>query len=227
MAKIIGIDLGTTNSAVAVVEGDKVRVIENSEGARTTPSVVAYLEKEVLVGAPAKRQAVTNPANTLFAIKRLIGHLQRNKVKYIISKVCMIHSVDSLRLAQEIQKEADKHQVSEVPVLVEINIGNEESKDGVSPENAAELVQEIAKLPAVRVMGLMTVAPFVEDPEENREAFRRMRRLRDEIGALGIPNVQMKELSMGMTGDFEVAIEEGATMVRVGTAIFGARNYSI
>lgn len=157
----------------------------------------------------------------------LIGHLQRNKVKYIIGKVCMIHSVDSLRLAQEIQKEADKHRVSEVPVLVEINIGNEESKDGVSPENAAELVQEIAKLPAVRVMGLMTVAPFVEDPEENREAFRTMRRLRDEIGALGIPNVQMKELSMGMTGDFEVAIEEGATMVRVGTAIFGARNYSI
>ncbi len=154
----------------------------------------------------------------------LIGHLQRNKVKYIVDKVCMIHSVDSLRLAQEIQKEAAKRDIV-CRILVEVNIGGEETKSGVSREEALPLILEIAKLPNVKVKGLMTVAPPVEKPEEARVYFKEMRTLAQEIREAQIPGVEMEELSMGMTGDFETAIEEGATMVRVGTAIFGARQY--
>ncbi|MDI9241409.1 YggS family pyridoxal phosphate-dependent enzyme [Fusibacillus kribbianus] len=156
----------------------------------------------------------------------LIGHLQRNKVKYIVDKVYMIHSVDSVRLAQEIQKEAEKHQV-DCQVLVEINIGGEESKSGVAPEEAVPLIREIAALSRVHVKGLMTVAPPVEKSEDARGYFKRMRKLFEAVKAEQIPGVEMMELSMGMTGDFETAIEEGATMVRVGTAIFGARQYAV
>ena len=157
----------------------------------------------------------------------LIGHLQRNKVKYIVDKACLIHSVDSLRLAEEIQKEAVKKGVDKVPVLIEVNMAQEASKDGINASETEELVREIAKLPNVQIRGLMTIAPFVDDPEENRVHFQAMRRLRDQLRAMDIPGVEMTELSMGMTNDFEVAIEEGATMVRVGTAIFGERNYAI
>lgn len=157
----------------------------------------------------------------------LIGHLQRNKVKYIVDKACLIHSVDSLRLAEEIQKEAVKKGVDKVPVLIEVNMAQESSKDGINASETEELVREIAKLPNVQIRGLMTIAPFVDDPEENRVHFQAMRRLRDQLKAMDIPGVEMTELSMGMTNDFEVAIEEGATMVRVGTAIFGERNYNI
>ncbi|MDD7390169.1 MAG: YggS family pyridoxal phosphate-dependent enzyme [Lachnospiraceae bacterium] len=157
----------------------------------------------------------------------LIGHLQRNKVKYIIDKAYLIHSVDSLRLAEEIQKEAVKKNVSKVPVLIEVNMAQEASKDGINASETEELVREIAKLPNVQIRGLMTIAPFVDDPEENRVHFRAMRELRDHLKAMNIPGVEMKELSMGMTNDFEVAIEEGATMIRVGTAIFGERNYAV
>ena len=157
----------------------------------------------------------------------LIGHLQRNKVKYIVDKACLIHSVDSLRLAEEIQKEAVKKGVDKVPVLIEVNMAQEASKDGINASETEELVREIAKLPNVQIRGLMTIAPFVDDPEENRVHFQAMRRLRDQLKAMDIPGVEMTELSMGMTNDFEVAIEEGATMVRVGTAIFGERNYAI
>lgn len=157
----------------------------------------------------------------------LIGHLQRNKVKYIVDKACLIHSVDSLRLAEEIQKEAVKKGVDKVPVLIEVNMAQESSKDGINASETEELVREIAKLPNVQIRGLMTIAPFVDDPEENRVHFHAMRRLRDQLKAMDIPGVEMTELSMGMTNDFEVAIEEGATMVRVGTAIFGERNYAI
>ncbi|MDY4970241.1 MAG: YggS family pyridoxal phosphate-dependent enzyme [Lachnospiraceae bacterium] len=157
----------------------------------------------------------------------LIGHLQRNKVKYIVDKAYLIHSVDSLRLAEEIQKEAVKKNVSKVPVLIEVNMAQEASKDGINASETEELVREIAKLPNVQIRGLMTIAPFVDDPEENRVHFRAMRELRDHLKAMNIPGVEMKELSMGMTNDFEVAIEEGATMIRVGTAIFGERNYAV
>lgn len=156
----------------------------------------------------------------------MIGHLQRNKVKYVVDKACMIHSVDSLRLAQEISKEAVKHDLV-MPVLVEVNVAGEESKFGVSVEEAPSLVEEISKLPGIHVNGLMTIAPYVEDPEENRSVFRNLRKLSVDIGEKNFDNVTMNVLSMGMTGDYEVAIEEGATHVRVGTGIFGERNYNI
>ena len=156
----------------------------------------------------------------------MIGHLQRNKVKYIIDKACMIHSVDSLRLAREISKEAVKHEL-DVPVLIEVNVAGEESKFGVSVEETPSLVQEVSKLPGIQVKGLMTIAPYVEDPEENREIFRNLRKLSVDISGKNFDNVTMNVLSMGMTGDYEVAIEEGATHVRVGTGIFGERNCNI
>ena len=156
----------------------------------------------------------------------LIGHLQRNKVKYIVDKVDLIHSVDSMRLAEEISKEAEKKQ-TDVKVLIEVNVAQEESKFGVSVDETEELVREIAKLPRIHVLGLMTIAPNVSDPEENRPIFRTLKKLAVDIKMKNIDNVRMDVLSMGMTGDYQVAIEEGATMVRVGTGIFGERNYSV
>ena len=157
----------------------------------------------------------------------LIGHLQRNKVRQLLKhNVAMIHSVDSERLAMEIEKEAAKLDKN-VDILVEINIGNEESKSGCEPGQAAELVQLIAQnCPHLAVKGLMCVAPEMESMDAVRPYFAQMRQLKDEIAALNLPGVDMKELSMGMTGDFPVAIEEGATIIRVGTAIFGKRDYS-
>ena len=154
----------------------------------------------------------------------MIGHLQRNKVKYIVGKVALIHSVDSFRLAEEINIQAKKAKTI-VPILVEVNAANEESKFGVHPEDVKELVRQISELDSVRVMGLMTIAPYVTDPEENRPYFKQIRELSVDIASENIDNVSMDILSMGMTGDFEIAIEEGATMVRVGTGIFGERNY--
>ncbi len=154
----------------------------------------------------------------------LIGHLQTNKVKYIVDKVAMIHSVDSLKLAQEISRQAVKHDVT-VDILIEVNVAGEESKFGVSPEDTCHLCEEISVLPGMRVRGLMTVAPFVDDPEENRPVFSALRQLLVDIDGKNIDNVCMDCLSMGMSGDYEVAVEEGATFVRVGTSIFGERNY--
>lgn len=151
-----------------------------------------------------------------------IGGLQRNKVKYLVgSPVALIHSVDSVKLAEAIQREAEKKSVT-VPVLLEINIAGEESKGGVRPEEAKELLCQAAALDRLRIRGLMTIAPPGVE-EANRNYFRQMRALRDELAALSLPGVEMKELSMGMTDDFETAIAEGATIVRVGTAIFGTR----
>lgn len=152
----------------------------------------------------------------------MIGHLQRNKVKYIVGKVAMIHSVDSLRLAEEISRESLKRQV-ETDILIEVNVAEEESKFGVCLSDAVPLAEEIAKLPAVHIRGLMTIAPFVEDAEENRQIFRKLKQLSVDIERKNIDNVSMSVLSMGMTGDYPVAIEEGATYVRVGTGIFGER----
>ncbi len=156
----------------------------------------------------------------------LIGHLQRNKVKYIVDQVKLIHSVDSYRLAEEINIQAKKKGVV-VPILIEVNAANEATKFGVKLEEAAQLCEEIAHLDAVHIMGLMTIAPNVVVPEENRSIFHKIKDLSVDIASKNIDNVDMRILSMGMTNDFEVAIEEGATHVRVGTAIFGERNYNI
>ena len=155
----------------------------------------------------------------------MIGHLQRNKVKYIVDKVYLIHSVDSLRLAEEISREAVKKQ-TEVNILIEVNVAQEESKFGTTVEETTELVRSIALLPAIHIKGLMTIAPFVENAEENRTYFQKLRQLAVDIGNKNIDNVSMSILSMGMTGDYTVATEEGSTIVRVGTGIFGERDYS-
>ena len=155
----------------------------------------------------------------------MIGHLQRNKVKYIIDKVDCIHSVESVRLAETIEKEAAKHNRT-VDVLVEVNVAGEDSKFGLAPEEVPAFVEEIAKFPHIRVKGLITIAPFVENPEENRPIFKVLQELSVDIATKNIDNVIMNVLSMGMTNDYQVAIEEGATMVRVGTGIFGERNYA-
>ncbi len=154
----------------------------------------------------------------------MIGHLQRNKVKYIVDKVAMIHSVDSLRLAQTIEQEAARHEV-QVPVLLEVNVAEEESKFGLKMDEVLPLIETIAEFPHIKVCGLMTIAPFVENAEENRMFFRQLKKLSVDIEAKNINNVSMSVLSMGMTGDYQVAVQEGATMVRVGTGIFGERNY--
>lgn len=156
----------------------------------------------------------------------MIGHLQRNKVKYIIDKAAMIHSVDSLCLAETIQTEAAKHQVS-VPILLEVNVAEEDSKFGLSVKDTLPLAEQISTFPNLQIKGLMTIAPFVENPEENRWVFRQLKKLSVDIDEKNIDNVDMCVLSMGMTGDYEVAIEEGSTMVRVGTGIFGSRNYQL
>ncbi len=154
----------------------------------------------------------------------MIGHLQRNKVKQVIDSACLIHSVDSYRLAEEINIQAKKRS-RVMPVLLEVNIAGEQTKFGVSKEDAMLLAEEISKLDNIRIKGLMAVAPFTEDPEDNRQYFREIRQLSVDIKNKTIDNVSMDILSMGMTGDYMVAVEEGATMVRVGTGIFGARDY--
>jgi pyridoxal phosphate enzyme (YggS family) len=174
----------------------------------------------------------------------LIGHLQRNKVKYIVDKTAMIHSVDSMRLAEQIEEEAAKKNLV-CDVLIEVNIADEDTKFGVDAKDVLPLFEEMSRLSHLRVRGLMTVAPYVENPEKNREYFKKLRHLYVDIKSKNTDNncdgnimddkvSQLRKsleyfdtLSMGMTGDFEVAIEEGATMVRVGTGIFGERDYSI
>ena len=154
----------------------------------------------------------------------MIGHLQRNKVKYLMGRAHLIHSVDSYRLAEEISNQSVKHQVT-TDILIEVNIAGEETKFGTTRAEAIALVEEAAKLPNLNICGLMTIAPFVENPEDNRKYFRQIRELSVDIKQKNIDNVDMRILSMGMTGDYEVAIEEGSTMVRVGTGIFGERDY--
>lgn len=153
----------------------------------------------------------------------MIGHLQRNKVKYIVGKTALIHSVDSLRLAEEISKEALKKQIM-VDILIEVNVAEEESKFGTTLEETEKLVREIAVLPGIQIRGFMTIAPYVEESEENREYFVKLRQLSVDIITKNIDNVKVDILSMGMTGDYMVAVEEGASCVRVGTGIFGGRS---
>lgn len=155
----------------------------------------------------------------------LIGHLQTNKVKYIVDKVHLIHSVDSVKLAEQIEKEALKKNVT-VDILVQVNVANEDTKFGLDTAETLEMIEAIAKFPHIRVKGLMTIAPFVEDGEENRKYFNDLKQLSVDIKSKNIDNISMDFLSMGMSGDYPVAIEEGATFVRVGTSIFGMRDYN-
>lgn len=154
----------------------------------------------------------------------MIGHLQKNKVRHIIDKAELIHSVDSLALAEEINKRAEA--IGKIQkILIQVNVTGEDSKSGVSPDDAAELCREISKLNNVRIMGLMTISVSGYTYEENKSVFDSLAVLAARIDDMKIDNVSMKELSMGMTHDFDAAIAAGATMVRVGTAIFGVRDY--
>lgn len=155
----------------------------------------------------------------------LIGHLQTNKVKYIIDKVCMIHSVDSLHLAKEINKRAAQHDLT-MDILIQVNSAMDERKFGITTDETDELIREIAETcPNVRIRGLMCIAPFEEDPEDAREYFAAVKQIYDRYADAEIENVDFQYLSMGMTNDFEVAVEEGSNLIRVGTAIFGYRDY--
>ncbi len=167
-----------------------------------------------------KQEIITEPLDW-----HLIGHLQRNKVKQIVGRVRRIHSVDSLRLAKQIQNDFEKKKEM-AHILIEVNMAGEESKFGLAPEETEAVIREVAEFPNITIHGLMTIAPFVEDPEENRIHFRNLHKLLVDINSKNIDNISMNELSMGMTGDYEVAIEEGATYVRVGTGIFGDRIYT-
>ncbi len=155
----------------------------------------------------------------------LIGHLQRNKVKFIIDKVKLIHSVDSLRLAKAINKEAIKHNLI-ANILLQVNIAGEDTKFGLAPEEVMPLLKEIASFKNIRVKGLMAMAPYTQNPEDNREYFKQLKNLSVDINSQKIDNICIEELSMGMTNDYVIAIEEGSTMIRVGTGIFGQRDYT-
>ncbi|MDD7601465.1 MAG: YggS family pyridoxal phosphate-dependent enzyme [Firmicutes bacterium] len=156
----------------------------------------------------------------------LIGHLQTNKVKYIIDKVSMIHSVDSLHLAQEIDKRAAQHNLT-MDILIQVNSAREESKFGITTDETEQLLHDIlGTCPHVHIRGLMCIAPFEENPDDARVYFAEVKKQYDEFAKISHPNLDFRYLSMGMSGDFQVAIEEGSNLVRVGTAIFGARDYS-
>jgi hypothetical protein len=152
----------------------------------------------------------------------MIGHLQRNKVKQVIDKAVLIHSVDSVRLAEQIEEEAAKKGIC-VDILLEVNVADEESKFGFRLEETEQAIRDISVFPHISIKGLMTIAPFVENSEQNRPVFKELNQFYVDMQRKNIDNVNMNMLSMGMTGDYEIAIEEGATLVRVGTGIFGTR----
>lgn len=174
-----------------------------------------------------KVQEIMNKYDRVNPVRwHLIGHLQTNKVKYIIDKVAMIHSVDSLKLAQEIDKRAAQHGLT-MDILIQVNSAMEESKFGVTTEETGQMIKDILEqCPNIRIKGLMCIAPFEDDPEDARVYFHQVKQLYDEYGKIEHPNLDFRYLSMGMSNDFEVAIEEGSNLIRVGTMIFGARDYS-
>ncbi len=210
---------GRSRDEVTLIAVSKTKPVSDIEEVLTT-GILDYGENKV---QELSDKYEVLPKNIRW---HMIGHLQRNKVKYLIGKVVLIHSVDSLRLAEQIEHEAAKADVV-MPVLIEVNVAEEESKFGTTSEAAMQLVETVSKMPHIRIKGLMTIAPFTDNPEDNRIYFRKLKQLSVDIKSKNIDNVDMDELSMGMTGDYEVAIEEGATMVRVGTGIFGKRNYQI
>lgn len=181
---------------------------------------ITLLGENYVQEAREKIPAVGRPAEW-----HMIGHLQTNKVKYVVNLFDWIHSVDRLELARELDKRAGQHS-RRLNVLIEVNVSGEASKNGAVPKQVLELVRQISVLPNLSVRGLMTMPPYSDDPENSRPYFIALRQLRDEIVSAALPGISMAELSMGMTDDFEVAIEEGATIIRVGRAIFGERRYS-
>ncbi|RMH72661.1 MAG: YggS family pyridoxal phosphate-dependent enzyme [Gemmatimonadetes bacterium] len=205
---------------------DEITLIAVSK-TRTLAEIQAAIDAGITVlGENRVQEAETKipklPAGTV--TWHLIGHLQKNKINKALDLFSLIHSVDSYKLAEAISKRALQRQ-KVMDVLIEVNTSGEASKFGVDPDHAIELVKSAASLEGIRIQGLMTVGPFLDDAEAIRPCFSQLRHLRDHIQTLELPNVSMRHLSMGMTNDFEVAIEEGATLIRVGTAIFGARTY--
>lgn len=197
---------------VAVSKKKPAADIEAAVAAGQTLFGESYVQECV-----AKIDEVSAPAEWHF-----IGGLQSNKVKYLRGKVDMIHSVDRLSLAEEIDRQWGKIDAT-IDILIQVNLGEEESKSGTTAERLFELVRQVAQLKHLRIRGLMALPPWEEDPEDVRPYFRQLKELSGQLMTLGLPNVTMQELSMGMSHDYEVAIEEGATMVRIGTAIFGER----
>lgn len=200
-----------------------VRLVAVSKTRPATDVVTAFQAGQTLFGENYIQELVPKLAEVQEPVQwHVIGHLQSNKVKYIAGQVAMIHSVDRLSLAQEIDRQWGK--LGKIcDILIQVNISGEASKSGTTEEEAIQLVRECALLPNVRVKGLMTMPPFFDDPEAARPYFAELRQLAKTIDAQHITGVEMTELSMGMSGDFEAAIQEGATLVRVGTAIFGER----
>jgi pyridoxal phosphate enzyme (YggS family) len=209
------LDSGRDPSAVRLVAVSKTRPVEDViQALQAGQSVFGENYVQELVG---KVVEVSGAVEWHF-----IGHLQSNKVRQIAGLVAMIHSVDRLSLAQEISRQWGKLG-SCCDILVQVNISGETTKSGTTGSEALQLVRDIAGLPHVRIRGLMTMPPFFDDPEAARPFFAELKRLALRIEAEAIPGVAIEELSMGMSGDFEAAIQEGATLVRVGTSIFGAR----
>ena len=200
-----------------------VRLVAVSKTRPAADIVEAFQAGQTIFGENYIQELVPKLAEVSEPVQwHMIGHLQSNKVKYIAGQVALIHSVDRISLATEIDRQWGK--LGKIcDVLVQVNISGEETKSGTTEEGAIQLVQECAKLSHVRVRGLMTMPPFFDDPEAARPYFAELRRLSQTVASLNISGVDMVELSMGMSGDFEAAIEEGATLVRIGTAIFGNR----
>ncbi len=200
---------------VAVSKTKPAALVEEAFASGQTLFGESYVQEFI-----AKAEEVSSPVEWHF-----IGALQSNKVKSLVGRVALIHSVDRLSLAREIDRQWGKVG-AQAQVLLQVNLGGEESKSGTDEAALPALAEAVSRLPNLRVRGLMTLPPWYDDPEEVRPHFRRLRELSGEVARLGLPGVAMEELSMGMSHDFEVAVEEGATLVRVGTAIFGERQYA-
>lgn len=210
---------GRARNSVELIAVSKTKPVSDIE--------VIYKTGQRLFGENKVQEMMSKQPELPSDIKwHLIGHLQSNKAKYIVGNTVLIHSVDSVKLAQTISKEAVKKGVCQ-DILIEVNVAGEQSKFGLTADDTLKLVEDIVPLENIRICGLMTIAPFVDDPEENRPVFRKLKQLSVDIANEKIDNVTMDVLSMGMTNDYTVAIEEGATLIRVGTAIFGERIYNI
>ncbi len=207
--------LAQVPASVTVVAATKGRTAD--EVSEAVDAGIRVVGENYVQEASAKRKAVRVGVSW-----HCIGHLQRNKVRQALEVFDMIQTIDSLRLAEAVSKEAGRRQRT-VPVLIEVNSGRESSKAGVAPEDAEEFLRAVCRLPHLRVEGLMTMGPLVERPEDIRPYFALTRRLFDSLAGLGLPNTQMRILSMGMSDSWEIAVEEGATMIRIGTALFGPR----
>jgi len=212
-----------TAAEAAGRDPDSVRLVAVSKTRPAADIITAFQAGQTVFGENYIQELVPKLAEVQETVEwHVIGHLQSNKVKYVAGQVALIHSVDRLSLAQEIDRQWGK--LGKIcDVLIQVNVSGEATKSGTTEEGAIGLVRECALLPNIRVKGLMTMPPFFDDPEAARPYFAELRRLSETVAAERIAGVEMAELSMGMSGDFEAAIQEGATLVRIGTAIFGGR----